>query len=127
MQTLAQAHKLMGGEIPPRRSDMPMDLPVYQSQLIFNLAGLCYITHPTYQDIPNGFEFFCTLDEYLNFAPAKKLIEGNAYQFNCSPFERVIIGVFSKNDGVFYDSRRNSYELKNCTNIKLLTVSEGDK
>jgi hypothetical protein len=67
MQTLAQAHKYCGGKVPHRHNSVLIGN--LKSNIIFNAENLFYLTFPQNQSIPSGYEYFCTVQEFLDFVP----------------------------------------------------------
>jgi hypothetical protein len=125
MQTLAQAHKFCGGQVPRRHTDAIYPCsPYLDSNIIFNIEGLFYLTFPQNQALPCGYEYFCTVQEFLDFVPPIELIDGKAYQFNYYVGKQIIDGIYISNDKGFITSKGLIFDHE-ATNIQLLTV--GDK
>jgi hypothetical protein len=126
IQTLAQAYEFCGGEVPHRHNDvlignLESNIIVFVTPCIKNLF---YLTFPKDRVIPAGFKYFCTVEEFMDFVPLVKLIDGKAYQFDfigCA-----FLGFYHEEGSKFTASKSGMNSVicrkADCTNIQPLTV-----
>ena len=120
MQTLAQAYKYCDGQVPHRHTDaIHPCTPYLESNIIFNVEGLFYLIFPQNQALPCGYEYFCTVQEFMDFVPPVKLIDGKAYQFEHNGIVWDGIYIIGENSMWYSLSTAN---VAFCTNIQPLTV-----